>query len=344
MRWIKTVTMVEAHAGGEVGRVVTGGVIDVPGATMLEKMTHINRTDDSLLRFLVFEPRGSAQMSTNLLFAPTHPEADAAFLILQADKAHAMSGSNCICVVTVLLETGMVEIEEPETLVVLETPAGLVRAAATCVNGECERVTLSMTPSFAEQLDLVVKVEGIGKVRVDIAFGGVFYGLIDPGQFGLRIVPESARKLVDIGCRVHRAINQQLTVRHPELMGVEGISYTMFVEHDSDGEMIGATILPPGRIDRSPCGTGNSARLATMFARGEVKEGDRRIARSIIGTEFDVAVSSATMVADRPAILTCIAGRGWIHGIHQVGLNPSDPFPRGYMMADCWGDAYDLLG
>ncbi len=251
MRWKKTVTMIEAHAEGEVGRIVTGGVVDLPGQTMLEKMNYINQVDDSLRRFLVFEPRGYAQMSTNLIFAPTHPEADVGFLILQGDKAHAMSGSNCICLVTVLLETGMIEMEEPETTVTLDTPAGLVHARAGCRNGKCESVTLDMTPSYADQLDAVVELEELGKVTVDISFGGIFYALIDPTQFDLKISPENARKLVELGTRVHRAVNNQLDIRHPELEGLEGISYVMFTGYDDDGVMKGATILPPGRIDRT---------------------------------------------------------------------------------------------
>lgn len=343
MRWKKTVTMIEAHAEGEVGRIVTGGVVDLPGQTMLEKMNYINQVDDSLRRFLVFEPRGYAQMSTNLLFAPTHAEADVGFMILQGDKAHAMSGSNCICLVTVLLETGMIEMREPETLVTLDTPAGLVRARATCKDGKCARVMLDMTPSYADQLDAVVEVEGLGKVSVDISFGGIFYALVDPVQFDLKISPENARKLVDLGTRIHRAVNEQLDIRHPELAGLEGISYVMFVGYDDDGEMKGATILPPGRIDRSPCGTGNSARLAVMAARGQVDVGQVLTARSIIDSEFQVETVGEQTVAGRPGILPRVSGRGWIHGIHQIGVDPSDPYPLGYMVADCWGDAFDLL-
>jgi len=343
MRWKQSVTMIEAHAEGEVGRVVTEGIGDLPGVTILDKMNHINQVDDSLRRFLVNEPRGYAQMSTNLLLPPLHPDADAAFIILQGDKAHAMSGSNCICVVTVLLETGRVEMIEPETIVTLETPAGLIRARATCRNGKCERVTLDMTPSYVDQLDATLQVEGLGSVTVDIAFGGVFYGLIDPAQFGLEIIPENARKLVDIGSRVHRAINQQLDIRHPELPGLEGVSYVMFTGFDTDGCPKGATILPPGRVDRSPCGTGNSARLAVMYQRGLVSVGDVRTARSIINSEFEVTLRDTSEIAGCPAILPQISGRGWIHGLHQIGVDPSDPFPQGFMVADCWGDAFDLL-
>jgi proline racemase len=343
MRWKKTVTMIEAHAEGEVGRIVTGGVIDLPGQTMLEKMNYINQVDDSLRRFLVFEPRGYAQMSTNLLFAPTHVEADVGFMILQGDKAHAMSGSNCICLVTVLLETGMIEMREPETIVTLDTPAGLVRASANCSDGKCTRVTLDMTHSYADQLDALVEVKGLGEVSVDISFGGVFYALVDPTQFNLKISPDNARKLVDLGTRIHRAVNDQLDIRHPELAGLEGISYVMFVGYDDDGEMKGATILPPGRIDRSPCGTGNSARLAVMAARGQVDVGQVLTARSIIDSEFQVEIVAKKTVAGRSGILPRVSGRGWIHGIHQIGVDPSDPYPLGYIVADCWGDAFDLL-
>ena len=343
MRWKKTLTMIEAHAEGEVGRVVTSVVNDIPGVTMLEKMNFINQVDDSLRRFLVFEPRGYAQMSTNLIFEPTTKEADIGFIILQGDKAHAMSGSNSICLVTVMLETGRIEMKEPETIVTLDTPAGLVRAKANCKNGKCERVTLDMTPSYADQLDAMVNVEGLGEVFVDIAFGGIFYALIDPTQFNLKILPENARKLVDIGTKVHRAVNKQLNIEHPKFKDLNGISYTMFVGHDSHGVMKGATILPPGRIDRSPCGTGNSARLAVMEARGQASVGQTFVARSIIDSEFQVEILAKKTIAGKSGILPRVSGRGWIHGIHQIGLDPSDPYPLGYKVADCWGDAFDLL-
>ena len=184
MRWAKTVTMVEAHAEGEVGRVVTGGVIDIPGKSIADKLRYINEVDDSLRRFLVFEPRGAAAMSTNLIFPPTRDDADIAFLILQGDKAHAMSGSNSICLTTVLLETGMLKMVEPETIVRIETASGLVTARALCRDGRCERVTLTMNPSFAYDLDVSLDVPGLGKVKLDIGYGGIFYALIDAGPAG----------------------------------------------------------------------------------------------------------------------------------------------------------------
>ncbi len=343
MRWSRTVTLVEAHAEGEVGRIVTGGVIDVPGRTIADKLVHINEVDDSLRRFLVFEPRASAQMSTCLIFPPTRPDADIAFIILQGDKAHAMSGSNSICLTTVLLETGMLPMTEPETIVRIETASGLVTARATCRNGKCERVTLTMNPSYVHQLDAVVDVDGFGKVKVDIAYGGIFYALIDPAQLGLDIRPDQAKKLVEAGSAIHRAVNAQLDIAHPEIAAIKGISYTMFNSVTAAGELKGATIMPPGRIDRSPCGTGNSARLAVAAARGLAKPGDRFTARSIIDSTFEVTYAGDTTVAGRPAVQPIISGRGWIHGIHQIGVDPSDPYPLGYSVADTWGDAFDLM-
>lgn len=343
MRWTKTVTLVEAHAEGEVGRIVTGGVIDVPGRTIADKLRHINEVDDSLRKFLVFEPRASAQMSTCLIFPPTRQDADIAFVILQGDKAHAMSGSNSICLTTVLLETGMLPMQEPETIVRIETASGIVTARAQCRNGKCERVTLTMNPSYADQLDAVVDVPGFGKIKVDIAYGGIFYALIDPAQFGLEIRPDLARKLVEAGSAVHRAVNAQLEIAHPEIPEIKGISYTMFVDHTPEGEWRGATIMAPGRIDRSPCGTGNSARLAVAAARGLAKPGDRFNALSIINSTFEVEYAGDTIVAGRPAVQPVISGRGWVHGLHQIGVDPSDPYPFGFSVSDTWGDAFDLL-
>lgn len=342
MRWTKTLNMVEAHAEGEVGRVITSGVLDIPGESMLDKMTYLNEVDDSLRRFCVFEPRGYAQMSSNILLPPTRPDADAGFIILQSDQAHAMSGSNCICVATVMLETGILPIQEPSTTIRFDMPAGLVTATADCKDGKCERVHLDMNPSYVHQLDLEVTTE-FGTIKVDIAFGGIFYGLIDVGQLDLEIIPENARKLVEIGCAVHRAINATTEIVHPEHSNLKGLAYTMMVGRRSDGNLVGATVLPPGRLDRSPCGTGNSARMAVMHARGEIQPGDQYSAYSIIGSRFDMTVAGITEVAGRPAVLPKVSGRGWIHGMHQIGIDPSDPYPQGYSVADCWGDAYDLL-
>ena len=339
MRASRMITAVDVHAEGEVGRVVTGGILGLPGATMADKMRYINEVDDSLRRFLVTEPRASAQMSTNLLLPPTRPDADAAFLVLQIDRAHAMSGSNAMCVVTAILETGMLPMLEPETVVRLDTPAGLVVARAHCRQGRCERVSLEMPPAFAAELDVRVQTPTLGIVKGDIAFGGVFYLLVDAEQVGLSIEPALARQLVAAGIELLEHANSQLRVRHPENPAIEGISYVMFRawEGESQAVMRNATILWPGRIDRSPCGTGSSARAAVLAAKGKLKVGDQLTARSTIGSEFTVEIMRETSLSGLPAIVPRISGRAWIYGIHQIVLDPSDPFPQGFVLSDTWG-------
>ncbi len=343
MRWKRTLTMVEAHCEGEAGRVVTEGLPDVPGNTMLERMDHLNGPGDDLRRFCVFEPRGHAAMSTILLLPPCREDADAAFVILQADRAHSMSGSNAICVVTVLLETGIVGMSEPTAVVRLDTPAGLVTATAICRGGKCESVSLRMTPCFAERLDVSVDVPGLGEVTIDLAFGGLYYALVDAAQLGIEIEPGSARRLVEAGSAVHRACNAAVELEHPEHSSLSHLAYVMFTGRNNDGELVNATILPPGRVDRSPCGTGSSARLAAMLERGEAKAGETHVARSIIGGRFEVRAADKATVAGRGAIVPEVSGRAWIHGEHRIGVDPDDPHQLGFCLSDTWGDALDLI-
>ena len=343
MRWQKTVTMVEAHAEGEIGRIVTGGIGKLPGDSILETLNWLNKDGQSLRHFLVNEPRGFAQMSTCLLLPPKDPKADAAFVIMQGDKTHAMSGSNTICLTTVLLETGQIPMQDPKTSLVIETASGLVEVEAQCHEGKCQSVSLRLSDCYADRLDQPVMVEGCGEVTVDIAFGGIFYALVDARQLGLEIRPETSRQLVAAGSAIHRTVNAQLEIKHPEFNGIEGISYVMFTGFNDQGEMQGATIMPPGRVDRSPCGTGNSARLAVMAARGQAKVGDAFVARSIINSRFDVSIADMKERDGHPLITPQITGRGWVHGIHQIGVDPDDPYPTGFTLSDCWGEALDLL-
>jgi proline racemase len=337
MRWKQTLQLAEVHCEGEIGKVITGGVLGVPGATMLDKMNYINEVDDSLRRLVTLEPRGCLQMSVNLLLPPTRPEAHAGFIVLQADKAHPMSGSNCICVVTALLELGMVPMQEPETTVVLDTPAGLVTARAQCADGRCLGVSLDMVPAFVEHLDLVIETEAFGTLKVDVAFGGVYYALIDVEQTGLSIAPENARALADAGVALKEVINRQLNIQHPLLPSVNEVAYVMFRNRLDGRTYQTCTTLPPGRVDRSPCGTGSSANLATLAARGLVQAGDRLVSRSTIGGQFQVELLGTIEVAGRPAVLPRVTGRAWLYGLQQLGVDPDDPLAAGFMLSDTWG-------
>ncbi len=337
MRWFKTLQLVEVHAEGEVGRIVTGGQPLIPGNSLLEKFRYLNSGKDTLRRQLVLEPRASAAGSTNLLFPPENPENHAGFIVLQPDQAHAMSGSNAICVTTAMLETGMIEMQEGENLVRLETAAGLVIAKARCQDGKCKHVTLTMPASYVVQLDANLETEEWGTVRSDIAFGGVFYAIVDPNSLGLNIEPAQARQLSDAGMKLKQLFNQAMTVSHPDNPDIGGIAYVMFRTNEADGIVRTATTIWPGRLDRSPCGTGNSANLAVRVARGEVKEGESYTSNSIIRSEFKVRHAGSTTVGNHEAVIPEITGRGWIYGMHQLGFDPTDPFKDGFAMTDIWG-------
>src|SRR3954451_6672243 len=259
MRATRTFHAIEAHAEGEQGTCYLGSVFPIPGDTMREKLRYINEEDDSIRRYLTTEPRGRPQASANIVYPSVDPEADAGFVILQADRAHAMSGSNTICVVTALLETGSVAMREPFTDVVLETAAGLVRARATCRDGRCERVTLDGVPSFVDTLDRPLVVDGYGTVSVDIAYGGCYYVFVRAEQLGLKLDRQSARDVVDAATAVSMAARRDINVEHPLYPEINFISYVMVIGDDDpgNGSLRGATVLT-GRVDRSPCGTGNS--------------------------------------------------------------------------------------
>jgi proline racemase len=332
------------HCQGEIGKVIVGGAPEIPGATALDKMNYINTVDDSLRRFVTFEPRAHVAMSVNLLLKPTRPDTDAGFIVLQPDKAHPMSGSNTICVVTALLETGLVKMTEPETLVRLDMPAGLVVARAQCRSGRCVSVSLDNVPSFAEVLDKEVDTPRWGRIKLDVAFGGVYYALVDVGQVGLEIAPAHARALAEAGIELKALLADQMRVEHPLLAGVGEIAYVMFRSREPDGVIRTCTTLKPGRVDRSPCGTGSSANLAVLHARGEVKVGDRRTSRSIIGGEFLTEAIGETEVGGRRAVLPRITGRAHVYGREQFLLATDDPFPKGFALSDTWGPQVHLLG
>lgn len=345
MKWSKTITVVGAHAEGEIGRVVTAGVIDIPGENMRQKLHYLQNDFDELRRFAMYEPRGCAQMTTNLLLPPCDPSADAAFIPMQADGSHAMSGSNAICVTTVLLETGILPMNEPVTEVVLDTAAGLVKTKARCQDGKVEHVTLDFFPSFCEQLAVKLELPDVGVIEVDVAFGGVYYVIIDAGQMGLEITPANARQMVELGNRIKAAADEQIRVSHPEIAEFNHIEFVMFADTiDTENHIIrNGTVMGPGRMDRSPCGTGTAARLAVMHQKGELNVGDKVEIRSTINSRFDAEITGETRVGERPAVTTRITGRAWIYGIHQLGRDPTDPFQEGFTLADTWGTGIEHI-
>ncbi|MFQ5785783.1 MAG: proline racemase family protein [Alphaproteobacteria bacterium] len=346
MRWDRVITVVHVHAEGEVGRVITGGVLDVPGATMFDKKRHLETRADDLRRFLLYEPRGGPAMSVNLLLPPTRADADIGMIVMESTDYPPMSGSNAICVVTAALETGVMPMDEPETTLTLDTPAGLVVARASCRDGKCERVTLDSVPAFVDQLDVALEVEGLGRVTADIAYGGAFFAVVDAAALGLELTPGEARRIVDLGQRITAAAAAQAPVVHPENPEINTVGFTLFggPSRGPGNLRRSAVMIAPGRLDRSPCGTGTMARLAVLHARGELAADGTLVHESLIGTRFTASIAGVARVGDKPAILPRLAGRGWITGIGHYGRDPTDPFPEGFVLADTWGAGAEGMG
>jgi proline racemase len=340
MRFQRLINVVGVHTGGELNEVITGGVLNVPGASIFDKMTYLRDEADELRKFLLNEPRGRISQCVNLVLPSSNPEADVGFVIMESEYYAPMSGSNTICTVTALLETGIIKMVEPVTSFTLEAPAGLVRVNAECNDGKCKTVTFTNVPSFVFGLDQQVDVPGIGTLTVDVAYGGMIYVLVDAATVGFKLVPDEARSLVEVGERIKKAAAAQLPSVHPENAEIHTINQTLFggpISDTSSGKTARNTVVvSPGRLDRSPCGTGTSARLAVMHARGQLKLGEPFLHRSIIGSEFIGKIIGTADVGGISGIVPAITGSAWITAFHQYVLDPTDPFPTGFTLPDTW--------
>ncbi|WP_299638410.1 proline racemase family protein [uncultured Ruegeria sp.] len=340
MRSSKTVHVISAHAEGEVGDVIVGGVAPPPGDTLWEQRSFIAR-DQTLRNFVLNEPRGGVFRHVNLLVPPKHPEADAAWIIMEPEDTPPMSGSNSICVSTILLDSGIIPMKEPETHMVLEAPGGLVRVRAECRDGKAQRIFVQNLPSFADKLSVPLEVSGLGTITVDTAYGGDSFVVADAQTLGFAIVDHEARDIARLGVKITNAANEQLGFSHPENPDWDHISFCAFCGPLSETETglsgKSAVAIQPGKVDRSPTGTAVSARMALMAAKGLMKPGQTFEAVSIIGSRFTGRILDTAQIGGRPAIVPEISGRGWITGIHQHMLDPDDPWPGGYRLSDTWG-------
>ena len=340
MRSTKVIQIVGCHAEGEVGDVIVGGVAPPPGETLWEQSRFIAR-DQSLRNFVLNEPRGGVFRHVNLLVPPKNSKAQMGFIIMEPEDTPPMSGSNSICVATVLLDTGIIPMTEPETRLVLEAPGGLVGVVARCEGGKAKSITVTNVPSFAHRLDATLEVEGVGTLVVDTAYGGDSFVIADAQALGFKVAPDEARELAETGIRITRAANEQLGFVHPTNPDWTHYSFCQIaapVERRADGVLTAANAvaIQPGKIDRSPTGTGASARMAVLRARGEMAVGDSYVARSIIGSEFTGRIVADTVLAGKPAIIPTITGRAWITGTRTEMLDPADPWPAGYKLSDTW--------
>jgi proline racemase len=351
MRLDDVITAVEAHAGGEPGRVITGGVHDVPGASMLEKRNHLRDHGDRLRRLMLREPRGYPALCANVILPPTVPEADAGFVILEQAEYPAMSGSNTICTATVLVNEGLVKVTEPLTELVLEAPAGLIPVSAVVRDGKASSITFENVPAFAVALAVPVHVPEIGTVSVDVAWGGMFYALTDAAALGFRLTPDEGRDLVRVGEMVKAAAREQIPVRHPEQPELAGISIIELTGPPSaPGADARNTVVVSsgtldwsraesftGVLDRSPCGTGTCARMAVLHARGELAIGQDFVHEGILGTTWSGRLLRKTAVGPYPAVVPQITGSAWITGRTRYVVDEGDPFPEGFTVGDLWG-------
>lgn len=339
MRTSKVVHVVHCHAEGEVGDVVVGGVAPPPGNSLWEQSRFIAR-DGELRDFLLNEPRGGVFRHVNLLVPPFDAKAHSGFIIMEPEDTPPMSGSNSLCVAAVLLHTGQVEMVEPVTEVILEAPAGIVSITAQCHDGDVQSLSLVNVPSFVERRDQILQVPGLGEVRVDTAFGGDSFVIAAADDLGIEIRPENGRQIAEIGRALCDAANDQWRFEHPTLPEWTHFSFAYITGPLShDGGVLtsrNACAIKPGKVDRSPTGTGCSAFLALMHERGEIEVGQEYRARSIIDSVFDCTIEESTMVGDHNAVIPRIRGRAWVYGTSQYYLDPTDPWPAGCRVSDTW--------
>ncbi len=342
---------VDAHAEGEPGRVIIGGVPDVPGATMFEKMKHLQEHRDDIRRRMLTEPRGYPAANCNIVLPPTDPRAAAGFVIMEQVEYPPMSGTNTICVATVLIEKGLIPVTEPVTEFALEAPAGLIRIRAEVRNGKATQITFENVPSFVFALDAPIEVPGLGTVLVDVAYGGMIYVIADAPSLGLTLAPDEARDLVRVGEMIKAATRERLPVRHPQNQEIVGPTIALLSGPPTrpDANLKNTVVVSTGVLDwdrpdswtgvldRSPCGTGTCARMATLHARGLLGLGQDFRHEGILGTVFVGRLLRESRVGDYRAVIPTISGQAWITAESKYVLDPGDPFPGGYTVGDIWG-------
>ncbi len=351
MRVSKMIQAIDLHAGGEPGRVIVGGVLDVPGRSMFEKMQHLATHGDDLRKRMLREPRGYPAANCNLILPPTQAEADAGFVIMEQVEYPGMSGTNTICVTTALIETGMVPAVEPVTKLVLESPAGLVTVHAEVRDGKVRGVTFENVPAFAVHVNQPIEVPQLGTISVDVAYGGMFYVIAEAAALGVELTPSNAGAVVRAGEMVKAAAREQLPVTHPDNPEISGITIGVVSGPPTkpNATLKNAAVVSTGTLDwdrpetwtgaldRSPCGTGTSAKMAALHAKGELGLNEDFHHEGILGTIFTGRLVRGAKVGDYDAVIPAIRGQAWVTGLASYVLDPDDPFPNGFTVGDIWG-------
>lgn len=326
-------TTIDTHTGGNPTRTVTSGLPKLAGNSMSEKMLYMKENFDWIRKFLMNEPRGHDVMSGALLTDPCHPDADIGVIYIETGGYLPMCGHDTIGLCTALVETGMIPVFEPFTSLKLDTPAGLVEVRIDVENGRAQKVTFINIGAFHYK-SIDVNVTGFGTVSCDIAYGGNFYGLVDARKLNLELTPENSTKIVDIGIRIRNTINQSVEVIHPESPFIHGLTHIEFFTDPTNPEanVKNTVIVPPGGIDRSPCGTGTSAKLAVLYAKKQIAINERFVHESIVGTLFEAKVLEEVKVGPLDGVVTEISGKAWLMGIHKFFYNPEDPLSEGFLL------------
>ena len=334
MNFTKIITAIDTHTEGNPERVVTGGIPPIPGKTMLEKSKYARDHLDYLRTMLVHEPRGNDNMYAALLVPPTVDKADMGVIYLEPGGYPTMCGHGTIGICSVLVETGIIEAREPETEIVLDTPAGLVRAKVAVENGRAKSVTIRNVPSFLYKADIELEVPDVGHVKLDIAYGGNFYAILEADSVGIEVTTENAHEIILMGAKIWQTVNEQVEIRHPLEPQIDCINYVEFSAPATRPEatLKNTVVVPPAGMDRSPCGTGTSAKMATLHAKGLLDLNEEFVHESIIGTLFYGRLIEETKIGEYQAVVTTIRGSAYITGIHQFVVDARDPFPGGFQL------------
>ena len=349
MGFKRMIQAIDTHAGTPM-RVITGGGPHIPGNSVYEKMKWREANDDQLRKLMLREPRGYPAHCCNLLVPPNHPEADAGYIIMEQIEYPVMSGGNTISVVTVLLEMGILPMKEPITELVLEAPAGLIRVTAECKNGKVKGVTFKNVPAFAVHLDAVIDVPHLGKVTVDVGWGGMFYVIADVRQFkGLELIPEHGAELARVSSMIRQAAIEQLPVAHPDYPGI-GITVSQLSgpSDDPNADWKNVVTMASGEFswddpstwtgahDRCPCGTGTCAKMAVLHAKGELELNQDFRHQGIVGNIYTGRLVGTTNIGEKQAVIPTITGTSWIYGMSTYVLDHDDPFTEGFTLGDIW--------
>ncbi|ENQ3079143.1 proline racemase family protein [Bacillus sp. WLY-B-L8] len=333
MRAHRVFTTIDTHTGGNPTRTLISGLPKLVGETMSEKMLHMKKEYDWIRKLLMNEPRGHDVMSGALLTDPCHPKADIGVIYIETGGYLPMCGHDTIGVCTALVESGLIPIQEPVTSLKLDTPAGLVEVDIAIENGKAKEVSFCNIPAFLLK-SISVDVEGIGRVDADIAYGGNFYAIIEAKSVGLELIPENASHIIETAINIRNTINEQVEIVHPQYSFIKGLTHVEFFTEPTHekADVKNTVIVPPGGIDRSPCGTGTSAKLAVLYANQEISIGEEFVHESIVGSLFRGSVLETTDVEGVEAVVTQITGSAWLMGMHRFFYHEEDPLKEGFLL------------